>query len=167
MKTREDRQLTRHMRPRLHSEHYEIVALTVAVGLYLLMMLARSAFASPPTTPQLQRSLRAAAHPQVSELRRKMAGKGAGVAETHGMYIRAPECVIKDIISTKITHPPGSSVTGLVLVSCVWKSTDQRTFGSREEAEDAELTEEEPGKLRLMFAWAGGHWAYKGAKKEP
>ena len=81
------------------------------------------------------------------------------------MYLRAPKCVVGNIIGARVQQGTGGSVTGLVTVACVWKSPDQRTFGSREEAEDAELTEEEPGNLRLTFEWAGGHWLYKGAKK--
>lgn len=164
MNTRADKQLTRHMRPKWPSQHYGIMALTIGIALYLLVFLARAAFASPPSASKLQSPLLAAARLKVAELRRKFEGRVA-VAEAHGMYLRAPECAIKNITSTKITHAPGSNIMGLVTVACIWKSPDQRTFRSREDAAEAELTEEEPGKLRLTFAWTGGHWLYKGVKK--
>ena len=165
MKTRDGKELTWQLCPKWPSEHYGIATLTIGIGLYLLVLLARAAFASPPVASKLQSPLMAAARLKVAELRHKFEGRVA-VAEAHGMYLRAPECAIKNITSTKITHAPGSNIMGLVTVACIWKSPDQRTFGSREEAEDAELTEEETGKLRLIFVWSGGKWMYRGAKKE-
>ena len=164
MNIREDKELTRQLRPKWRSETYGIAALTVGIGLYLLVLLAHAALASPPIASRLQAPLLAAARLKVAELRHKFEGR-VGVAEAHGMFIRAPECVVKNIIGARVQQGAGGNIMGLVTVACIWKSPDHRTFGSREEAEDAELTEEEPGKLRLTFAWVGGHWQYRGAKK--
>ena len=71
MNTRADKQLTRQLRPKWRSETYGIAALTVGIGLYLLVLLARAAFASPPIASRLQGPLLAAARPKVAELRHK------------------------------------------------------------------------------------------------
>ena len=169
-----DAELTQNLRLRLPSHWYGLAALTVITGFCSIVPRAVSfaadgrlnALRPLPSDASLRRSLLVAARPKVVELRKKLAARSA-VAETHGLFLRAPECIIKDIADTRVQHGKDGNITGLVFVSCVWKSTDQRTFDSREDAQDAELTESEPGKLRLTFVWLGEHWAYKGAKKEP
>ena len=128
------------------------------------MPLAFAARHRPPSDASLRRSLLLAALPKVTELRKKLAGHVA-VGESGGVYFRAPECVVGNITGARVL-PTGGSVKGLVTVACVWKSADQRTFDSREKAEDAELSESEPGRLLLTFAWIGEHWRYKDVKKD-
>lgn len=159
-----DTLLTRHLRPRPPRVWYGIAVVTVLTGSCTVLPLAFAALRRPPSDASLRHSLLLAARPKVAELRKKLAGR-VTVGESNGVYFRAPECVVKEITETKILRF-GHSITGVVRVTCVWKSTEERTFGSREEAEDAEMPESEAGNLRLTFVYEAGTWTYRKMNKD-
>lgn len=162
--TTPEQQLSHHLRPMWPRHWYGLAIVTMLTGSVSVVPLAYAALRRPPTDARLRQFLLLAARPQVSVLRKKLANRTL-IGESNGLYFRAPSCIVGDITGSRIARN-GPYVTGLVSVSCVWKSTEERTFGSREEAEDAELSENEVGKLRLTFAWLDGKWLYKGAKKD-
>ncbi len=165
-------ELSRHLRPRRPSRWYGLAALTVITGFCSVVPRAVSfaadgrlnALRPVPSDASLRHSLLLVARPKVEALRHKLSKRGA-VGESNGVFFRAPECQVGSIAGSRITRN-GPTIAGLVTVSCVWKSTAERTFRDQDEAEQAELTEREPGRLRLTFAWTEGKWLYKGAKKE-
>lgn len=156
--------LSRNLRPKWPRHWYGLAIVTVLTGSISVVPLAFAALHRPPSDASLRRSLLVAAHPQVTALRKKLAGRVA-VGEARGLFFRAPECVVKDIVATKILRF-GRSITGVVRVACVWKNPDQRTFRSRQEAEDAELSQQEPGTLRLTFVYEAGSWTYRKMNKD-
>ena len=151
---------------------------TFAAALFLTLALALSCplrADSPrpkPSLTQLTRSLRLAAAPLRLQWRKNLAAhiQAEEIKEKPGKWFRAPQGFVGDTLRVTVERRPEKAAPyrGVVVLNVTWKTPFQLEFKSQGEALSAELTEDEPGQLYLLFVYHKGQWRYlRGTEKPP
>ena len=142
----------------------------------LLLLLPFCLRAAPshvkPAMQSLTRSLRTTAVPILAYWRKMLAAhvQAEAIPEKPGKWFRVPQGFVGDIqrVTVERRSDKAAPYRGVVVLNMTWKTPFALEFKSQGEALSAELTEDEPGQLYLLFVYQQGKWRYlRGTEKPP